>query len=188
MKKLTPKEELFVPAYIVNLNAVEAARKAKYKHPKNVASKILSRPHVQAAIQEAMSEQMDRLQIDADAVVRELAKIGFANLKHYVRVTSAGEPFVFLAELTDDQFAAMSEVTVEDFTEGRGEDAREVRRVRFKLHDKRAALEALGRHFGIFGEDNRQKIPGEAEIKKSLGEMTPAEAAAEWQQITANVD
>jgi hypothetical protein len=42
-------------------------------------------------------------------------------------------------------------VTVEDFLDGRGDDAREVRRVKFKLHDKRAALNDLGRHHKLFG-------------------------------------
>ncbi len=46
--------------------------------------------------------------------------------------------------------AALQEVTVEDFTEGRGEDKRDVRRVKFKLYDKRAALVDLGRHLGMF--------------------------------------
>jgi hypothetical protein len=44
----------------------------------------------------------------------------------------------------------LSEVTVEDFVDGRGEDARAVKRVKFKLHDKRAALVDLGRHLGMF--------------------------------------
>jgi hypothetical protein len=38
--------------------------------------------------------------------------------------------------------AALSEVTVKDFLDGRGEDARQVRRVKFKLHVKRAPLGA----------------------------------------------
>jgi hypothetical protein len=41
-------------------------------------------------------------------------------------------------------------VTVEDFLDHCGEDARSVRRVKFKLHDKRAALADLGRHLGLF--------------------------------------
>lgn len=44
----------------------------------------------------------------------------------------------------------MAEVTVEDFMDGRGEGAREVRRIRFKLYDKRAALVDIGRHLGMF--------------------------------------
>jgi hypothetical protein len=34
--------------------------------------------------------------------------------------------------------------------DGRGENARAVKRVKFKLRDKRAALVDLGRHLGMF--------------------------------------
>ena len=44
----------------------------------------------------------------------------------------------------------MVEVVVEDFVDGRGEDARDVRRVKFKLADKKGALVDIGRHLGMF--------------------------------------
>ena len=53
--------------------------------------------------------------------------------------------FCELSELTPGQAAALREVTVETFTDGKGADAREVRRVKFKLADKLGALLQLGR-------------------------------------------
>jgi hypothetical protein len=44
-----------------------------------------------------------------------------------------GYPVLDYSELTRDQAAALVEVTVEDFKDGRGDDARDVRRVKFKL-------------------------------------------------------
>jgi hypothetical protein len=55
-----------------------------------------------------------------------------------------------ISEFSRDQAAALQEITVETFMDGRGEDAREVRRVKFKLADKRAALVDLGRHHKLF--------------------------------------
>jgi phage terminase small subunit len=57
--------------------------------------------------------------------------------------------------LTRVQAAALQEVTVEDYVDGRGDDgrgdgARDVKRVKFRLGDKRAALVDLGRHLGMF--------------------------------------
>jgi hypothetical protein len=49
-------------------------------------------------------------------------------------------------------------VTVEDFLDGRGEEARKIRRVKFKLHDKRAALVDLGRHLRLFVEKHKHDI------------------------------
>jgi phage terminase small subunit len=68
----------------------------------------------------------------------------------YMRRGPDGDPYLDFSTLSRDQAAALTEVTVEDFKDGRGEDARDVRRVKFKLADKRAALVDLGRHLGIF--------------------------------------
>jgi hypothetical protein len=93
-----------------------------------------------------------------DHVVEELATLGFANMDDYVSLTSGGEPFVDLSKLSRHQMAAIQEVTVEDFTDGRGPDVRKVRRVKLKLHDKRGPLVDLGKHFGGFV--NRTELTG----------------------------
>jgi len=67
-----------------------------------------------------------------------------------MRASPGGDPYLDFSALTRDQAAALQEVTVEDYVDGRGENAREVKRVRFKLADKRAALVDLGRHLGMF--------------------------------------
>ena len=41
-------------------------------------------------------------------------------------------------------------MTIEDFKDGRGDDTRDVRRVKFKLADKRAALVDIAKHLGMF--------------------------------------
>jgi hypothetical protein len=76
-----------------------------------------------------------------------------------------GDPYLDFSALTRDQTAALSEVTLEDFLDHRGEAARSVRRVKFKLHDKRAALVDLGRHLGLFDTKHKQPdAPVEVDI------------------------
>ena len=70
---------------------------------------------------------------------------------NYMKVEGP-DAFVDLSTLTRDQAAAIQEVTVEDYKDGRGENARDVRRVKVKLSDKRAALVDMGRHLGMFKE------------------------------------
>ena len=55
-----------------------------------------------------------------------------------------------MSTLTTDQAVALRKFTVEDFKDGRGEDARDVRRIRIKMRDKLRPLLELGKHLGMF--------------------------------------
>lgn len=149
---LTPKQAAFAREYLVDLNATQAAIRAGYK-PASAASvgfENLRKPKIAAEIEVAMQRRADRTEVTAERVLNELAKIAFANLADYFRLTPDMDPYIDLASATRDQLAALTEITVEDYTEGRAEDAREVKRVKIKLADKKAALELLGRHLGLW--------------------------------------
>ena len=92
------------------------------------------------------------LQATADDIAGELYKLGFANMADYIRVTPDGDPYIDLSELTRDQAAAVAEITVDEYVVGRGENARDVRKVKAKLADKRAALVDLAKLLGYYGE------------------------------------
>jgi phage terminase small subunit len=154
---LTPKQERFVEEYLIDLNATQAAIRAGYSEDsaKSIGCENLTKPNVQDAIAEARAKISARIGVTQERVISELAKIGFANMQNYMRTTSDGDPYLDFSALTEEQTAALSEVTVDDYVDGRGEDARKVKRVKFKLHDKRAALVDLGRHLGIFHDNLR---------------------------------
>jgi phage terminase small subunit len=110
--------------------------------------------------------QSKRTEITADAVVAEFAKLGFANMADYMRAQPSGDPCLDFSALTRDQAAALQDVTVEAYAEGSGDNAREVKRVRFRLADKRAALVELGKHLGIFKPD-RLEVSGKINVQVS---------------------
>ena len=82
-----------------------------------------------------------RLGITADRVLLAYAHIAFADLRHIVE-WSAEEGLVIksLGELSDNDVAAISEI-VPGIGSGRS---------RVKLYDKKAALDAIARHLGMF--------------------------------------
>jgi phage terminase small subunit len=99
----------------------------------------------------ATERAIEKLAITKERILAELARIGFANMLDYVQPTAAGDAVVNVSALSRDQAAAIQEVIV-DYQAGRGDDGRDVKRVRLKLHDKRAALVDLGKHLGLFVE------------------------------------
>ena len=135
---LTPRQQRFVEEYLVDLNATRAAIRAGYsrKTAQEQSSRLLSNVMVAAAVATAQAKRSERTEITQDRVLTELAKIGFANMADYMVATPGGDPYLDFSALTRDQAAALQEVTVEDYLEGRGENAREVKRVKFKLADK----------------------------------------------------
>ncbi len=92
-----------------------------------------------------------------------MGRIGFANMGDYMRVGPSGDPVLDFSKLTRERAAALTEVTVDDYLEGRGETAREVRKVKFKLGDKRAALMDIAKLFGWIIERRDNKIVDEFE-------------------------
>ena len=157
---LTVRQAAFVREFLIDLNGKQAAIRAGYS-PNGAgvqACRLFADANVAKAIAKAQTERAARTEITADRVLRELAKIGFANMGDYMRSSPSGDPYLDFSALTDDQTAALQEVTVDDYVEGRGDDARTVKRVKFKLYDKRAALVEIGRHLGMFVE--RHEVTG----------------------------
>ena len=178
MPDLTAKQARFVEEYMIDLNATQAAIRAGYseKGAEVQGHRLLRNAKVAAAVADAKASRSERTEITADMVLRELALLGFANMQDYVRVTSSGEPYVDLSDMTREQAAAISETLVEDYVEGRGEDARQVRKVRIKFHDKKGALVEIGRHLGMFEKDKASvEIKGPLVIIRSGKEDEDAE-------------
>jgi phage terminase small subunit len=138
------KRVRFVQEFIIDLNATQACIRAGYS-PKSAhvtGSRLLSDAKVQAAIAEAMKGRAVRTQVTQDQVVRELAKIAFANMNTYATWGPDGVTLECSEDLTPEQAAVVGEVSETKTKDGGS--------IRFKLHDKEKALELLGRHLGMF--------------------------------------
>lgn len=147
-------EEPFIREYLVDLNATQAYMRA-YNCANTVTAgpagwRMLRKASVAARIQAEMDARGERTQITADTVLTELGKLAFANIGDYMSIQSDGTAFVDLSALTPEQAAAISEIQVDEYVEGKGEDTRNVKRVKIKLVDKGVNLERLGRHLKLF--------------------------------------
>lgn len=99
-------------------------------------------------------------------VLQELSSIGRGNMQDYVvRGDDVGEVVAALRDLPRGHAAAIQELTIDTYMDGAGDDAREVKRVRLKLHDKRGALRDLGQHYKLFTEKIEHAGAGGGPIK-----------------------
>lgn len=147
---MTPKQERFVEEYLVDMNATQAAKRAGYsaKTAYAVGHENLNKPEIAVAISQAQANRAKRLEVTGDRVIEEFAKIAFANMGDFVGSGPHGLTLEDVQNMRPDQTAAIAEVH-QPASGGP---------LRVKLHDKRAALDALAKHLGLFV--NRHEVSG----------------------------
>lgn len=153
--KLPAKQQMFIKEYLIDLNATQAAIRAGYskKTAGQIGDEILKKPEIARAIQKAMDERSKRTEITADAVLQELAKLGFSNIKN-VYDEETGE-LSHVCALDDNVTAAITEVRE---TTRRDKDGNTTSEKTYKIADKKTALELLGKHLKLFTD--RAEITG----------------------------
>lgn len=174
--ELTPRQQRFVEEYLVDLNATQAAIRSGYS-PKTagaIGSENLQKPEIADAIAIAKARRSERTEITIDAVLKELAAIGFANAGDFFSWGPDGITVLPKESLTREQQAAVAEVAQTTTKDGGS--------VRVKLHSKADALEKIGRHLGGFGAKVTVGIdpddPLAALIKAVRGSALPLDAGA----------
>ncbi|MFT8928511.1 MAG: terminase small subunit [Sporolactobacillus sp.] len=150
MAKLPEKQQRFVDEYLIDLNATRAAIRAGYsvKTAEQQGYKLVHKSSVLSEIKRRQAYLTKRTEVTQEKVIKELAKIAFADLKDYVKWD---EDHVDILDSDDVDGAALLEVseTVNNqiFPNG-GESEKRQKKVR--LHDKTKALELLGKHLGMW--------------------------------------
>lgn len=177
---LTAKQQLFVKEYLVDLNATQAAIRAGYsaKTAEQQASRLLSNVKVQKAIEEAMSKRAAKVEITADRVLREYAKIAFFDPRRLYR--DDGQP-VDITELDDDTAGAIVGLEVLEEFSGFGEDRTQIGFTKkYKIADKVRALDSVARHLGMFVDSTKVELSGKLDHRHShdLRKLNPEELKA----------
>lgn len=136
MPKLTEKQARFVQEYLLDLNATQAATRAGYsaKTANEQGARLLANVSVRSAIEEAKRQRMERLNVKADDVVREIERLAMYDPADLTHIKSPDD----IKALPPDVRRAIV---------GWGWD----RQGRFTIKmAKESALQMLGRHHGIF--------------------------------------
>nr|DAY06589.1 MAG TPA: Terminase small subunit [Caudoviricetes sp.] len=145
----------FVDEYMIDFNATQAAIRAGYKEKTAhvIGAENLRKPKIAEEIARRQKDLQRRTEVTQERVVKELARIAFANIADYIHVETQTRTkddgtevtyqtvmFSETQELSADQRAALAVVK------------QSVNGFELKLHDKIKALELLGRHIGMFND------------------------------------
>jgi len=141
-KGLTPKQELFIEEYLVDLNATQAAIRAGYskKTAHAIGQENLRKPIIAAALDKARAKIMARVELSQDDIFQTWANI--------IKVDPRDVLDKPMEEWTRNDAAAVAGVKYTD-------SGREV-----KLYDRLRATELAGKHLGMFSERREISGPG----------------------------
>jgi len=168
-QRLSAKRQRFVNEYLKDLNATQAAVRAGYsKKTADVQGpRLLGNVSIKAAVDAAIARRNKRLELSQDKVVRELVKIGLADIKDYLSYRSEKK----LVFVDDDGEPIIDYQPIIELVPSDDVDGTLVQEVSlsqkgvfsFKLADKMKALELLGRHLGMFTDN--VNLSGEVGVK-----------------------
>lgn len=158
--RLTPKQELFCREYIAcNFNASEAARRAGYA-PRSAfrsGQENMQRPAIKARIEELMADRLQRVDADADYLLRRLLDEAEADLADILDDNGNVRPVREWPKIWRQGLVAG--LDVEKLFDGRGDNRSAIGEVvKVKLADRAKRLEMLGRHVSVQAfKDNSER-------------------------------
>ena len=164
----TIKKEKFAHKFIETGNASEAYRFAynttrmKPESVRRLASKLLKDIYVRSTIRKLRAELLTQLDLSAEEVLRECARIAFLDPRKFFNEDNSIRE---IPELDIKEAAAIARMDIYDCKGGASEKARGyIRKIRF--HDKIKALDQLARTLGLYS--NYEKTDGKLVIIKDF--------------------
>jgi phage terminase small subunit len=167
-KKLDVREKRFVEEFLISASAVEAAINAGYS-PGNVHAGVLAlkKPHVARAIAEGLERQRQKARVTQEMIVEEYKKIAFLDPTRFFDKSGNLVP---IYEMQKECAAALS-----GFDINRDDDGK-VQLTKIRFSDKKAALDSLARHLGMFIDKREISGPDGKPILIAVGSGYPDDA------------
>jgi len=146
---LTDKQEMFCREYLIDLNATQAAIRAGYseKTANRIGSENLSKPDVAQRIIDLKSERNERVEVNADYVLRRLVEIDQMDVVDIMTEDMSIKP---VSRWPATWRRYLSGFDLAEMFEGRGEEREMVGILKkIKWPDKIRNLELLGKHISV---------------------------------------
>lgn len=162
LKDLSVRQQMFVREYLIDLNATQAAIRAGYskKTAGSQGERLLNRSDIKAIVQKKMDERATRVDITADRVLEEIAKLAFSNINDFVDWSDGAVSIRASAGIDNKKLGAISEVSESATQNGSN--------IKVKMHDKVRALELAGKHLKLFTD----KVEHSGKVRVIVRDLT----------------
>jgi phage terminase small subunit len=167
MRSLNKREKRFVHEYLIDLDPKRAAIAAGYSKTM-AATKAYQwvsngkvKPHVYQAVLKAFQKREKRTEITVDRVLEEYAKLAFLDPRKFY--DDQGN-LIDIPKLPEEVAACLSGM---DVAFEKNEHGMPVQIRKIKFSDKRAALDSVAKHLGMFKDnpsDDEAPMPVKVEI------------------------
>jgi phage terminase small subunit len=112
-------------------------------------------PLVGAAIYERMQGAAARSSITLENTIAEIGKLAFSNMRNYIEIQKeTGAPYFDFKEVSAEEWAAVAELTVEEYKSRRDDGSRDIIKTKIKLHPKITSLDMLMKRWGAYAAAN----------------------------------
>lgn len=158
MANLTPKQQRFVEEYLIDLNATQAAIRAGYseKTANEIGAENLAKPSIAKAIQDALKERSERVQIDADYVLKRLVEIDQMDVLDIMDDDGNVKPLRDWPKIWRQYISNIETISMDD-----GEGWLK----KIKWPDKVKNLKLLGKHISVGAFKDKVEHSGKLEIE-----------------------
>ncbi|HEK3017733.1 terminase small subunit [Proteus sp. G2609] len=180
---LTDKQEMFCREYLIDLNATQAAIRAGYseKTANAQASRLLVNVNIQNRIQELKSNRNERVEVDADYVLKRLVEIDQMDVLDILNESGDLKPVRDWPKAWRTTLSGLDVMSIST-----GEEGTDTLLKKIKWPDKVKNLELLGKHVKVqaFKEQIEQKVEATHNIMPvpSCDNVDDWEKAAQQQQ------
>lgn len=156
---LTPKQQMFVKEYLVDLNATQAAIRAGYsaKTSEQQGARLLVNVKVAAEIQKGMNKRAEKIELTSERVLKEIAHSAFLDP---IELFADDGSLLPLKQMPEHARRAIAGIEVEELFAGKGDERQMIGYLKkIKLVSKEGTLTLAGKHLKLFNEVGSKENP-----------------------------
>ena len=187
-KTLTQQQRLFIDYYVAGPDDVRGNMAASYRkaYPKVQyigarPTRLLQEPQAAQYLEERRRAMTERTDIDAARVMKELAKIGFSDIRSLFDEHGRLKPIHDLPPAISATIASIDVIVKDD-----KESKTPLQIHKIKLWNKLDALDKMGKQIGMFREQKDVHVKGE--ITHLLEEISGAPLSTPMGRVQAAID